>query len=113
MHACGHDGHTAMLLARRATWRARHFNGTLNLIFQPAEEGLGGARDDGRRLVRAFPCDAIFAMHNMPGTPRAAGAARRPGHGLVGLRHHHRARQGRPRRHAAPAATRWWPPPAS
>lgn len=71
MHACGHDGHTAILLA--AAYRlATHcdFNGTLNLIFQPDEEGLCGAKamiDDG--LFQRFPCDAIFALHNMPGCP--------------------------------------------
>jgi hippurate hydrolase len=71
MHACGHDGHTAILLAAaQAIARERRFDGTLHLIFQPAEEGQGG----GRRMVEEglfdlFPCDAIFALHNMPGFP--------------------------------------------
>ncbi len=69
MHACGHDGHTAMLLAAARELAERgDFDGTLNLIFQPAEEGGGGAlkmMEDG--LFERFPCAAIFGMHNMPG----------------------------------------------
>ncbi|MEY4266524.1 MAG: hypothetical protein RIS90_1059 [Pseudomonadota bacterium] len=71
MHACGHDGHTAMLMAA-AHYIAEEvdFSGTLNMIFQPAEEYPGGARlmiEQG--LFDRFPCDAIFAAHNMPGIP--------------------------------------------
>ena len=85
MHGCGHDGHTTILLAAaRYLAETKNFDGTVHFIFQPAEEGRGGAQAmlaDG--LFERFPCDAVFGLHNRPGLPVGQFAIR-PGPVMAG-----------------------------